>query len=305
MREPIEWPIDRTDPFDDVVDRLRASGCVLAEEEARLLVEAAAADGDLRGRVEQRVAGRPLEHVLGWARFGDHRVDIVPGVFVPRHRSEAIVRSAVATLTPLVAGDPTPGSGHERPVLLDLCCGTGALGLAVASAACRHAGPTPFFSNREDRGTGEYPIEVHAADIDPVAVGCAGRNLAPIGGRAHVGDLFAAIPQRLAGRIDVVVANVPYVPTAAIELLPPEARDHEPRVALDGGVDGLDVLRRVAAEAGRWLRADGRVVFELAEDQVAEASDTVRAAGFGVEIIEDDDAGAIVLVGTSSAGLRS
>ncbi|MYR62648.1 putative protein N(5)-glutamine methyltransferase, partial [Streptomyces sp. SID625] len=97
------------------------------------------------------------------------------------------------------------------------------------------------------------PVELHAADIDPAAVRCARRNIAPAGGRVHHGDLYAALPADLRGRVDVLAANVPYVPTGEVPLLPSEARDHEPPAALDGGADGLDVLRRVAAGAPDWL----------------------------------------------------
>ena len=88
--------------------------------------------------------------------------------------------------------------------------------------------------------------ELHAADIDPAAVRCARRNLAAAGGQVYQGDLYAPLPAGLRGRVDILLANVPYVPTGEVALLPPEARDHEARVALDGGADGLEVLRRVA-----------------------------------------------------------
>ena len=111
-------------------------------------------------------------------------------------------------------------------------------------------------------------LELHAADIDPAAVRCARRNLAAAGGQVYEGDLYEPLPAALRGRVDVLVANVPYVPTEEIGLLPPEARLHEPRVALDGGADGLDVLRRVrrrgAALAGTragacwWRRASAK-----------------------------------------------
>ena len=113
-------------------------------------------------------------------------------------------------------------------VVVDLCCGSGAVGTAIVS---------------------EVPgVEVHAADVDPVATACAAQNLGDRGG-SHTGDLYAALPDDLRGRVDVLVANAPYVPTDAIATMPPEARDHEPRVALDGGGDGLDVQRRIIAEA--------------------------------------------------------
>src|SRR5690606_31702571 len=110
--------------------------------------------------------------------------------------------------------------------------GTGAVGAAVLAAA------------------GEAVAELHAADVDPAAVACARTNLPTA--QVHAGDLWDALPAALRGRVDVVAANAPYVPTDEIATMPPEARDHEARVALDGGPDGLELHRRVAAGARDW-----------------------------------------------------
>jgi len=110
---------------------------------------------------------------------------------------------------------------------------------------------------------------LYAADIDPVAVACARRNVP----RVYEGDLFDALPVSLQGKVSVVMANVPYVPTSAISLMPPEARLYEPRVALDGGPDGLTVARRVLAGAASWLAPGGVVLFEASEAQAALLSD--------------------------------
>ncbi|MER6983079.1 putative protein N(5)-glutamine methyltransferase, partial [Streptomyces carpinensis] len=195
-----------------VVAALRTAGCVFAEDEAELILAAARTPEELAALVDRRVAGLPLEQVLGWAEFFGLRILVEPGVFVPRRRTEFLVEQAVAQ-----AGDAR--------VVVDLCCGSGAVGAALAAAL--------------------GPVELHAADIDPAAVRCARRNIASLGGRVHSGDLFEALPAGLRGRVDVLAANVPYVPTGEVGLLPSEARDHEPPVALDGGADGLDVLRRV------------------------------------------------------------
>ena len=250
---------------DAVVARLRAAGCVFAEDEARLLLAGAGSTEAVDALVERRVAGEPLEHVLGWAEFCGLRIAVSPGVFVPRRRTEALVEEAVAL-------------AHSGCVVVDLCCGSGALGLAVASSV---AG-----------------VELHAADVDPAAVACAAGNLAAVGGRASAGDLFEALPSDLRGRVDLLLANVPYVPSEAIALLPPEARLHEARVALDGGVDGLDVARRVIADAPRWLAPGGSLLFETSEDQAAAAMVTVAAAGLSARMVTDDDRGATVVVGT-------
>jgi release factor glutamine methyltransferase len=215
-------------PAPGVVARLRAAGCVFAEEEAALLVAEATGPAELEALVARRVAGDPLEQVLGWASFCGLRLAVEPGVFVPRGRTEFLAREAIARARP-------------GAVVLDLCCGSGALAAAVAAAV--------------------PGVEVHAADVEPAAVRCARRNLP--GAQVHEGDLFEPLPPELRGRVDVLVANVPYVPTGEVALMPPEARDHEPRRALDGGGDGLDVLRRLAAETGDWLAPGGALLSEV------------------------------------------
>jgi len=238
----------------DLVARLREAGCVFAEEEAELLTGAAPSAEALEALVSRRVAGEPLEHVVGWASFCGLRIAVEPGVFVPRQRTELLVRAAAAEARSL----------RGRPVVLDLCCGSGAIGAAVATLL-------PV-------------VELHASDVEPAAVRCARRNLARAGGHVYEGDLFAPLPRSLRGRVNVLVANVPYVPTSAIALMPPEARDHEPRRALDGGDDGLSVLRRVAAEAPRWLAPGGVLLSETSEAQSASAAAVLSTAGLPPEV---------------------
>lgn len=246
-----------------IVSRLRAAGCVFAEDEARLILATAATSDDVPAMVERRAAGLPLEHVLGWAEFRGLRIAVEPGVFVPRRRTEFLVRRAAALAPP-------------RPVVVDLCCGSGALGAALVS------------------GPDEYTL--HAADIEPAAVRCARRNLAPLGGHVHEGDLFDALPDPLRGTIDVLLANVPYVPAGELALMPAEARVHEPRVALDGGADGLDVLRRVAAEASGWLAPGGRLLFETSERQVPDAAAAVERGGLTAAVAVSEELGATVVI---------
>jgi release factor glutamine methyltransferase len=246
-----------------VVGRLRAAGCVFAEDEARLLTAAASTPGQLAALVDRRVAGLPLEHLLGWAEFCGLRIVVDPGVFVPRRRTELLVREAVAV-------------APSRAVVVDLCCGSGAVGAALAAAL--------------------DVAELHAADVDPAAVECARRNLP--GAHVHAGDLFEPLPGVLRGRVDVLVANVPYVPSDAIALMPPEARLHEPRVALDGGADGLAVARRVIDAAPSWLARGGSLLFETGEGQVTAAVAAVAAAGLLPRVATDDETGATVVVGT-------
>jgi release factor glutamine methyltransferase len=249
---------------DTVVAALRAVGCVFAEDEAELLLLAAAGDpAELEALLARRVTGEPLEHILGWAEFCGLRIAVAPGVFVPRRRTEALAAQAAAR--------SRPGA-----VVVDLCCGSGAVGAAVADAV--------------------PDIELHAADVDAAAAACARHNLP--GARVHAGDLFAALPADLRGRVDVLVANAPYVPTSAIDSMPPEARDHEPAVALDGGDDGLAVLRRIVAGAPDWLAPGGALLFETGTTQAADAVAAVRRAGLTPRVVEDDERGATVVVGT-------
>jgi release factor glutamine methyltransferase len=245
-----------------VAATLRAAGCVFAEAEADLLLTAAGDPADLAALLARRVAGEPLEQVLGWAEFCGLRIAVAPGVFVPRRRTEALVEQAVAR-------------ARVGAVVVDLCCGSGAIGAAVAAAA--------------------PGVELHVADVDPAAVACARRNLP--GAAVYEGDLFAALPAGLHGRVDVLVANAPYVPSAAIGLMPPEARDHEPAIALDGGKDGLAVLRRLVTGAPGWLAPGGALLFEAGTAQVPDAVAELRAAGLAPLVIEDDDRGATVVVG--------
>ena len=271
------------------VTRLRAAGCVFAEDEARLLISAARTPADLAAMVDQRAAGQPLEHVLGWAEFCGLRIAVDPGVFVPRRRTEFLVHQAVALVgqaaVPVrrAAGGPAgaaaaPAPDHARLVVVDLCCGWGAVGAALAAAVDR--------------------AELHAADIDPAAVRCARRNVATVGGRVYQGDLFAPLPARLRGRIDILAANVPYVPTGEVGLLPPEARVHEPRVALDGGADGLDVLRRVTAAAPQWLAPGGHLLFETSEHQAPQAAETLARRGLVPRVARSRALNTTVVIGT-------
>ncbi|UUU19898.1 putative protein N(5)-glutamine methyltransferase [Streptomyces sp. DSM 40750] len=248
-----------------VVTALRAAGCVFAEDEAELILTTARTPDEVTAMVDRRVAGLPLELVLGWAEFAGLRITVEPGVFVPRRRTEFLVEQALATV---------PGAS----VVVDLCCGSGAVGAALAASL--------------------DGAELHAADIDPAAVRCARRNIAPHGGHAHEGDLFAALPARLRGRVDILAANVPYVPTGEVPLLPSEARDHEPLVALDGGTDGLDVLRRVAAEAPEWLAPGGCLLVETSERQAPLALDTFRRSGLAAHPAVSEERYAHVVIGT-------
>lgn len=260
-----------------VVARLRAAGCVFAEDEAALLVaEAGAGPGAapgaapsaamvLEGLVVRRVAGEPLEQVLGWVDFCGLRIGVCPGVFVPRQRTALLVEVAVR--------QARPGA-----VVVDLGCGTGAVLRAVQA-----------------RVPG---LEGYAADVDPAAVACARRGLPAA--RVLQGDLYDALPPGLRGRVDLLLANAPYVPTGQLERLPREARDHEHRVALDGGPDGLDVQRRVVADAGRWLAPGGWLLIETGEPQHATSVGLLVAAGLSPRTWRAEETGGLVVGGRVS-----
>ena len=136
---------------------------------------------------------------------------------------------------------------------------------------------------------------MHAVDLDPAAVRCARRN---VPGQVYEGDLYQPLPARLRGQVAIVAANVPYVPTGEIAFLPPEARAHEPRVALDGGPDGLDVLRRVAAGAPDWLAPGGHLLIETSERQASLAAAAFKASGLTPRVATSADLSATVLIGT-------
>ena len=263
-----------------VVGRLRAAGCVFAEDEARLLIAGARTPDELDAMVEQRAAGLPLEQVLGWAEFCGLRIAVDPGVFVPRRRTEFLVQQAVLLLHEDSVLPETPGPlARPGAVVVDLCCGSGAIAAALAAAV--------------------QDAEVFAVDLDPAAVRCARRN---VPGHVFQGDLYQPLPARLRGRVAILAANVPYVPTGEIGFLPPEARAHEPRVALDGGPDGLDVLRRVAAEAPDWLAPGGHLLIETSDRQVPAAAAVFAASGLTWRTATSADLNATVLIGTLPGG---
>jgi release factor glutamine methyltransferase len=240
---------------------------VFAEDEARLLVAAAETRAELTAMVDQRVAGLPLEQILGWAEFCGLRIVVEAGVFVPRRRTELLVRQAAALARP-------------GAIVVDLCCGSGAVGAALAAAV--------------------PGIELYAVDIDPAAVRCAHRNVAR-SGRVYEGDLYEPLPRALRGRVDLLAVNAPYVPTDAVALMPPEARLHEARVALDGGPDGLDVQRRVAADAAAWLAPGGHLLIETSERQVARTVEIFSRSGLTPRVARSEELDATVVVGARPA----
>ena len=258
-----------------LIARLRAAGCVFAEDEARLLQSSAADPASLETMVQRRIAGEPLEYVLGWAEFCGLRIAVDAAVFVPRQRTEFLVRQAAELLR--AAGDG-PGAAGRPPVALDMCCGSGAIGVALAAIV--------------------GDIDLYSADVDPAAVRCARGNVAAVGGRVFLGDLFEPLPTALRGRVEILTANTPYVPTGAIGMMPPEARLHERLVALDGGPDGLAVVRRVAAQARDWLAPGGHLLVEANERQAPEAAECFARNGLTPHIASSEEFGTTLVVGS-------
>jgi release factor glutamine methyltransferase len=249
-----------------IISRLRTSGCVYAEEEARLLISEAKTLVDLKKMVEIRAGGIPLEHVIGHTEFCGLNIKLDPEVFVPRKRTEFLVRQA-KSLT--CFGD----------IVVDLCCGSGAVGAALAAATLGRVG-------------------LYSVDIDPAAVRCAGCNTAAYSGNVFQGNLYNALPNSLQGRVNIVVCNAPYVPTEEIKLLPREARLYEPKLALDGGKDGLDLQRRVAKEAQHWLAPGGHLLVETSERQASQTFEIFSRVGLITKVARDDEMDATVVIGT-------
>lgn len=210
----------------------------------------------------RRVAGEPLEVVLGWAAFRGLRVAVAPDVFVPRRRTELLVDLALRS--PALA-DPAGAA-----TVLDLCCGAAAVARAIEA---------------------ERPnARVFAADIDERATAVARKNVRDPAS-VFTGDLFEALPASLRGRIDVIVANAPYVPSAEIDFMPQEARLHEPVLALDGGPTGTELHGRIAKGAAEWLAPGGTVIIETSERQAAITASHLGAAGFSTGVRTADDVG--------------
>ncbi len=216
----------------EAVVALRAAGCVYAEDEAELIWSTLVVSGDRDSAVALRASGMPLEQVVGWAEFGEVRVALAPGVFVPRRRAEAILAPAVA-LRP------------SARVVVDLGCGAGALAASLAALL--------------------PDADVHGVELDPAAAACARRT----GGfTVHEGSWWSGLPASLAGRVDLAVAYLPHVPTRHLGDIHPDFRAHEPVLSVDGGADGLGPLGEVRAGLDEWLAPDGVFVTLLALEQV-------------------------------------
>jgi release factor glutamine methyltransferase len=264
-------PTVQVDP--DTVAYLRAAGCVYAEEEARILTEAARSPIELSAFLDRRAKGEPLEYIVGWAEYCGLKIPLCRGVFVPRRRSEFLAECGIQSASATAAL-----SGARRVRVLDMCCGSGAIGLAVA--------------------IGVGGVDLLAVDDSRVAVQCARANLVRVSGIVYEGDLFAALPRTELHTLDLIVANAPYVPTAEIQRLPAESRLYEPMSTLDGGPDGTSVQKRILESAAEWLRPPGRVLIETAEEMADNTLRIAAEAGFAAEIRACAELDATVLLAT-------
>lgn len=236
--------------------RLRAGGIESAEAEARWIAEAAGGR-DVEELVRRRLAGEPLQYVLGTAAFRRLELRVGPGVFIPRPETELVAERAMERL---------PRGG----ILVDLCTGSGAIALSVAD-------------ERAD-------ARVVASELSPAACGWAVSNRDALGLAVEVyrGDLFDALPPDVAGGVDVVVSNPPYVDPSERGALPRDVVDHEPPDALFAPGEGTSVIDRIAAGAPAWLRPGGWLVLEIGETQGGAVRSILERLGFaGVEIAPD------------------
>ncbi len=198
-------------------------------------------DADFDARYWEAVARRenrePLQHITGRAFFRYLELQVGPGVFVPRPETESVVGWAI---------DAVRAMDVAEPLVVDLCTGSGAIALALAQEVPRS--------------------RVHAVELDEGALSWTRRNVAGSRVTLHPGDALTALPE-LNGQVDLVVSNPPYIPLTEWEYVAPEARDHDPRLALFSGEDGLETIRGIERTARRLLRPGGVVVVEHADTQ--------------------------------------
>lgn len=238
----------------------------------------------LREYVARRGAGEPLQLISGRAPFRYLNLRVAPGVLIPRPETEVLVSEALAALDlPRVVDHVAAGEEGETVVspdlptvrAVDLCTGSGCIAVALAT---------------------EYPsAQVIALDIAPEALALARVNVEEQGVADRVcvreSDLLSAIAPEERGTFDLLISNPPYVPSAVCDGLPAEVADWDPRLALDGGADGLDVLRRFAPDALLCLKPGGILALELFEGHMDQARDLVESCGFSDVRIVDDLAG--------------
>ncbi|HEY5821804.1 MAG TPA: peptide chain release factor N(5)-glutamine methyltransferase [Propionibacteriaceae bacterium] len=258
----------------DAVTRLRAAGVESAQSDARILL--AHASGTELARLplldeitdeqarefedmimfrERRI---PVQHLTGRAHFRYVDLEVGPGVFVPRPETEVMTGWAIDQLRPMI-------TLHHRPLAVELCAGSGAISKAITTELTR--------------------VDLHAVELSEQAAAYAFRNLRDTLVELHVEDMAEALHQ-LNGTVDLVIANPPYIPLEAFESVAPEARDHDPTLALFSGEDGLDAIKVVARVAARLLRPAGLLCIEHADVQ-GESAPAVVAATESFRVVRD------------------
>lgn len=220
----------------------------------------------LRDIVSRRGAGEPLQYITGEVGFRHITVQVNPGVLIPRPETEVLVSEALASLP---ACDP---DDQKEVLVADLCTGSGCIACSIAH---------------------EYPLSrVIATDLSPEAVRLARKNVEALGFAERVEilecDLADAIPEERMGSFDLVVSNPPYIPTAVLTEISREVTDYEPHLALDGGMDGLDVYRRILPWAAQALHTGGSLVVELHETCLEDAANLAEEEGFAYTRIVND-----------------
>jgi len=238
-------------------DARRLLGAVLGIDELALYLEPqrpvdAEATARFHAVVERRATHEPVQHLLGYEEFRGLRIVVTPDVLIPRPETEGLVERALELL-----------ADRAGAIVADIGTGSGAIACALASA-------------RAD-------LEVLAVDRSLGALSVASENVRGLGLAARVrllaGDLFGPLGS-LGGSLDMIVANPPYLPSGIIPTLPVEVERFEPHLALDGGPDGLRVLRRLVAEAPRFLRPGAWLVTEIGEEQAGPLASLMAAEGF-------------------------
>jgi release factor glutamine methyltransferase len=268
--------------LEEATARLAAAGVLTARADAEWLLAGLRGTGRaavamaLDREVEPTLAARyaaalarrerreTLQRILGWEEFRGLRFALTPDVLVPRPETELLVELALALL---------PRSAAPQPQVIDVGTGSGCVACAIA------------YERPEAR--------VVALESSMAALAVAGRNITALrlGARVRLiaADVLTAVGP---GRVDLIVANPPYLPSPLLETLMPEVRDHEPRLALDGGIDGLGTIRPLVTDARRTLRPDGALVVETAgDDQALAVAGLFRAAGFRDVVVRPDLAG--------------
>lgn len=256
--------------------------------------------GKLTDWLARRTTREPLQHILGWAPFLDLELHVNGDVLVPRPETELLAQLAIARLTGTRLSEPrasiadhTGNSESRAPRILDWGTGSGCLALAIAKAV-PHA-------------------EVHALDISADALRIARANAIAqhLAERVkfHLGDGFQAVASSSGfplptSRFDLIVTNPPYIPTAEIATLQPEVRDHDPRLALDGGPDGLDCYRKLAGEARNWLTPGGVLLAEFGDGQASALTELFSGSGWTVEGVEKDLSGRERIIAVSPGARR-